>query len=213
MGFAARAGSNPVSDTKGPSIRTCGTRSQTTHLGPPAAVLAQYGQELNSSEALDDPSAADRVVRRVIADIVDRQVGDELRWAFDAVQRHPALMHSCEAASAELARERVRAALETLVMEPSRPTSPRLPVLWGRDARRLPRRTGGLTPPPTGAEPGRVRPRLQPARKPGGQRLAPNVVVDPGSGTRHGFRCFPLVASPLGSQDQVRHRTVVRDWL
>lgn len=80
---------------------------------PLAAVLAQYGQELSSSEALDDPSAADRVVRRVIADIVDRQVGDELHWAFDAIQRHPALMDSCEAASAELVRERLRAALES----------------------------------------------------------------------------------------------------
>lgn len=78
---------------------------------PLAAVLAQYGQELNGSRALDDPSAADRVVRRVLAEIVDRQVGDELHWALDAVQQHPALMDSCEAASADLVRERLRAVL------------------------------------------------------------------------------------------------------
>lgn len=80
---------------------------------PLTAALAEYGNELDRSNALDDPSTADRVVRRVLLEIVDRQVGDELHWAVDVVEHHPTLMASCESATADLIRNRLRAAIES----------------------------------------------------------------------------------------------------
>lgn len=80
---------------------------------PLSTVLAEYGNELDESQALDDPTAADRFVLRVLGEIVDRQVADELRWAANAVQDHPGLMEFCDAATAEQVRDRLRAELES----------------------------------------------------------------------------------------------------
>jgi hypothetical protein len=54
---------------------------------PFTSVLAEYGNELNSSTALDDAAAADNVVRRILGGIVDRQVGEELHSGCEANTR------------------------------------------------------------------------------------------------------------------------------
>jgi hypothetical protein len=67
----------------------------------------QYGNELTASRALDDASAADRFLTRVIGE----QEGDELQWASRAIEDHPDLMRYGDPATLDHVRERMKATL------------------------------------------------------------------------------------------------------